>query len=95
MVAFAIGGMPDMIDHQVNGFLATPFETSEFADGLRVALGQRGRSDIRFACRKKVLDSFSREQEIERYLALYGRVLSTQAAPQGSRASAPARASAG
>ena len=95
VVAFAIGGMPDMIDHEGNGFLARPFETSEFANGLRFALQQRDRPDIRLSCRKKVLDSFSREQEIERYLALYRRLLSTQAAIQENRASSPARASIG
>jgi len=95
VVAFAIGGMPDMIDHQVNGFLARPFETSDFANGLRFALQKRERPEIRAVCRQKVLNGFSREQEIERYMSLYGRLLSTQPAPQESRASAPARASAG
>jgi glycosyltransferase involved in cell wall biosynthesis len=95
VVAFAIGGMPDMIDHQVNGFLAAPFETSEFANGLRFTLQQRDRSDIRTACRQKVLNSFSREQEIERYVALYRRLLSARAVTQGSRQPSPAGASAG
>jgi glycosyltransferase involved in cell wall biosynthesis len=95
VVAFAIGGMPDMIDHQVNGFLAPPFETSEFAEGLRFTLQQRDRSDIRAACRQKVLNSFSREQEIERYVALYRRLLSARAVTQGSRQPSPAGASAG
>jgi glycosyltransferase involved in cell wall biosynthesis len=90
VVAFAIGGMPDMIDHQINGFLAAPFDTQEFANGLRFALFQRDRSDTRLACRQKVLDSFSREQEIDQYIALYRRLLSTQAAPQETRVSAPA-----
>jgi len=37
-VAFNIGGMPDMITHQQNGFLATSFDTDELAEGIRWVL---------------------------------------------------------
>jgi glycosyltransferase involved in cell wall biosynthesis len=33
-VAFDIGGMPDMIEHKINGYLAKPFDTSDLAAGI-------------------------------------------------------------
>jgi glycosyltransferase involved in cell wall biosynthesis len=71
VIAFDIGGMPDVIEHKVNGYLAPPFNTVAFADGIRWCLAQRDREGIRFACRDKVLQGFSREQEIDRYISLY------------------------
>ena len=37
-VAFNIGGMPDLISHQTNGYVATPFDTDELAQGIQEAL---------------------------------------------------------
>lgn len=71
VVAFAIGGMPDMIDHGANGYLAPPFDTADFAKGIAWGLAQRGRQDLRDACRKKITEQFSLDQEIEAYLRLY------------------------
>lgn len=74
VVAFDIGGMPDMLNHKVNGFLAVPFSTAQFADGIAWALAQRDNEDARMACRQKVLNGFSLEQEIGRYITLYERL---------------------
>jgi glycosyltransferase involved in cell wall biosynthesis len=76
VVAFDIGGMPDMIDHKMNGYLAAPFSTADFAGGIRWALDQREREGVRVTCRQKVLNGFSVEQEIGRYIALYERLAS-------------------
>lgn len=75
VVAFAIGGMPDMIDHKENGFLATPFSTAEFGEGIQWAFDQRDHQRIRAACRQKVLDGFSVDREIQSYLSLYEGLL--------------------
>lgn len=75
VVAFDIGGMPDMIEHRRNGFLAAPYDTSVFAAGIRWGFDQRGRDDIRLACRQTILSGFSREQEIEKYIGLYEKLL--------------------
>ncbi len=77
--AFDICGMPDMIEHGKNGFLAPAFDTGAFATGIRWGIEQRGREDIRNACRQKILSGFSREQEIEKYVALYERLLVARA----------------
>jgi glycosyltransferase involved in cell wall biosynthesis len=77
VVAFDIGGMPDMIDHLINGFLVSPFDTSNLAEGIQWAIDQRGNEKIREAARNKVLREFSLEGEIDRYVNLYGRLLAS------------------
>lgn len=79
VVAFDIGGMPDMIDHRVNGYLATPFDTSSMAEGIEWALGPGSSATVRQAARDKVLDQFSLQQEIDKYVALYERLLASRA----------------
>ena len=76
VVAFDIGGMPDAIDHKINGYLCAPFDTAALAAGIQWCLAQRGRDEIRVACREKAVTAFSRDQETDRYISLYERLLS-------------------
>ena len=41
VVAFNIGGMPDMIRHKGNGYLAEPFSSEELAEGIKWVLQSR------------------------------------------------------
>ena len=34
VVGFTVGGIPEIIDHKRNGFLAKPFDCTAFADGI-------------------------------------------------------------
>jgi len=81
VVAFAIGGMPDLICPRENGFLAQPFSTEEFAHGIGWALHKCDREDVRAVCRQKVLDGFSVDREIQSYISLYERLLSLNSKP--------------
>lgn len=74
-VAFDIGGMPDMIDHRENGFLATPGDVARLTAGIRWALSRRDDGAVREAARRKVLAEFTTAQEMDRYLALYERLV--------------------
>lgn len=74
-VAFDVGGMPEMIEHGKNGFLAPAFDTQAFAAGIRWAMERRGNEEVRLACRQKILGGFSRQQEIQKYIALYEKLL--------------------
>ena len=38
VLAFDIGGISDMIDHKVNGYLAKPFEIDDLAKGIKWVL---------------------------------------------------------
>ena len=71
VVAFDIGGMPDMIEHKNNGFLALPFDSSQLANGIQWAIDRRGDEEIRQAARNKILKNFSLKSEIDQYIDLY------------------------
>jgi glycosyltransferase involved in cell wall biosynthesis len=71
VVAFSIGGMPDMIEHKKTGFLASPFDSAGLAEGIDWAISQRKSADVRAQARNKILREFSLDQEIDRYVALY------------------------
>jgi glycosyltransferase involved in cell wall biosynthesis len=78
--AFAIGGMPDMIDHQSNGWLSPAFDTAHLASGLSSLLDRKDDPALAGAARRKVEQGFSIDSEIERYLGIYERVLEARAA---------------
>lgn len=71
-VAFAIGGMPDLIESGLSGFLAAPFDTADLAaamtrilndDSLQCAMSRRSR--------QKAEQEFAIESVAGRYARLY------------------------
>lgn len=76
-VAFHIGGMHDMIDHQQSGYLAKPFDAADLAHGLEWTMANRaalvGHARTEAAARYDIV------QIAARYVALYAEVISEQA----------------
>lgn len=89
VIAFAIGGMPDMIDHEVNGYIAAPFDTADYANGIGWMLAQRNAPDLRDSCRQKITSQFSLDQEIGGYLRLYQSLCESRIPKRGRLASSP------
>lgn len=76
VVAFDIGGMPDMIDHQINGYLATPFESDDLADGVMWVLENEGRHEmLAQRARQTVEERYALKTVANRYLTLYQSIL--------------------
>ena len=76
VVAFNIGGMPDMIDHQGSGYLARPFESDDLAAGMMWVLENKARYDILSQhARKTVLERYALKTVANQYLALYQDIL--------------------
>ncbi len=79
-VAFKIGGMPDMIEHQANGYLAQPFDIADLATGIRWVLEDKNRHQkLCDRARQKAEQEFSLELQARRYLALYTQLLQKSA----------------
>jgi glycosyltransferase involved in cell wall biosynthesis len=75
-VAFKIGGMPDLIDHQQNGYLAQPFQIEEFAEGIVWILADRERHrQLAIAARHKAEQEFSQELQARRYHDLFQQIV--------------------
>jgi glycosyltransferase involved in cell wall biosynthesis len=81
VVAFNIGGMPDMIEHKGNGYLATPFDHISLAEGISWVLSDpqlHGRLSAR--ARSLVVENFKLCTVAKRYQALYDDVLNASKA---------------
>lgn len=77
-VAFDIGGMKDIIDHEVNGFLATAFDTAELAHRIATSLSDETRLlAMSEAARRKAVDRFSIIDMASKYAALFMEVQRT------------------
>jgi glycosyltransferase involved in cell wall biosynthesis len=76
VVAFAVGGIPDMVEHGVNGYLAAPEDTHDLAVGIALLLGDADlRQRMGQAGREKVEREFSSSVVARRYMALYEHIL--------------------
>lgn len=72
VVAFNTSGLKDIIDHQVNGFLAKPYESSNLADGIKWVLDDSQRLiELQKNSRKKAEEKFSIENYVDKYYELY------------------------
>jgi glycosyltransferase involved in cell wall biosynthesis len=75
-VAFKIGGMPDMIEHQLNGYLAQSFEVEDLAKGITWVLEDQERhKKLCDRARRKTEQEFTLELQANRYLSLYEKIL--------------------
>jgi glycosyltransferase involved in cell wall biosynthesis len=75
-VAFDIGGLPDMIDHQQNGYLAVPFKSEDLALGISWVLKDDERRRVLSAnARAKVEAEFELSKVSLRYRSLYEELL--------------------
>lgn len=78
VVAFAIGGLLDQIEHKRNGYLACPYDTEDFANGIRWVLEDEERlRDLRHSARKRVERLFDLKAVARRYCELYEEIVTS------------------
>lgn len=76
VVAFEISGLPDIVNHQENGWLARPFDTGDLAKGIGWVLGDEIRRAVLGAtARATVEERFSATLVAKKYGALYADVM--------------------
>ncbi len=71
IVAFNIGGMPDMIDHKENGYLANFKNTDELANGIVFCMN----TNMNISARNKALKMFESSKVADAYVALYKKTV--------------------
>lgn len=79
VVAFGSTGLLDIIDHQVNGYLAEPYYPSSLAEGIEWVLGHPNYEELSMNARKKVETSFDYKVVAEKYKRLYEECLAHSA----------------
>ncbi|MBW4691730.1 MAG: glycosyltransferase family 4 protein [Lyngbya sp. HA4199-MV5] len=76
VVAFNATGLKDIVDHQKNGYLATPFDIEDLEKGIIWVLEDKDRHhELKIHARKKSLQEFSSQVQASRYLSLYRSIL--------------------
>lgn len=72
VVAFDIGGMPDMIEHQINGYIVKPFDISDLAAGIDWVLSDENRhKELCLRAREKAVACFDIKKIAKQYAELY------------------------
>lgn len=72
-VAFEIGGIPEIIDHKENGYIAEYKNASDLSEGIKWVLSK---NDLKQSCIDKVHKKFSIEVVIGQFVDLYQKLLS-------------------
>lgn len=76
VVAFGATGLLDIVDHKKNGYLASPFETEDLANGIAwvLSLDEVAYKLLAQNARDKAEKAFSIELMVQKYLYLFGTI---------------------
>lgn len=74
-VGFATGGIPEMIDHNINGYVANYMDAGDLANGIQWILNNPNPQALSEACVKKVQENYTEEVVAKQYIALYEKLL--------------------
>ncbi len=75
VVGFTTGGIPDMVQHQISGYLAEYRSSSDLAAGISWVFHHPKRELLRSNARKYVEDNFSEKEIANRHIELYHSLL--------------------
>lgn len=85
VVGFRIGGVPDMVRDGESGFLAEPFNTGEFAEGILKALAIQAAGDaLSVGARRVAEEMFMADTVARRYLAVYQSAIARARSARGN-----------
>ncbi len=72
-IGFNIGGIPEMIDHKQNGYIAQYKDAEDLANGIRWILDEADSAQLSENARNKVINNYSESQIAMKYLAIYNQ----------------------
>jgi len=71
VIAFTTGGIPEMVSHEKNGYLATYRSSESFADGMEWMINHPEREQLNQNARQTVMNKFSERIIAEKHIGLY------------------------
>ena len=74
-VGFEIGGIPEMIDHKINGYVTNYKDANDLSNGIQWVLEHGDRQALSDACVKKVQENYTEEVGAKKYLELYKSII--------------------
>lgn len=75
VVAFTTGGIPDMVKHKENGYLAKYRSSESFTDGMEWIIKHPDRGKLNQQARRSITEHFSEEIIAKRHIDLYYQLL--------------------
>ena len=76
VVAFGATGLLDIVDHQETGYLATPYESDDLANGIAWVLEDLDRlKQLSAQAREKAVNTYDNRLVAKQYLDLYHDIL--------------------
>ena len=70
-VGFLVGGIPEMIDHRQNGYVASFRDVDDLAAGIRYVLDEADYAELSRRSVQKVARNYSQQSVAKRYLEVY------------------------
>ena len=71
-VGFRVGGIPEMIDHLENGYLANYKDSEDLAKGILYVLDEKNHQRLAENARQKIIQCYGEEAVAQRYIEVYG-----------------------
>jgi glycosyltransferase involved in cell wall biosynthesis len=75
VVAFTTGGIPDMVQHLQNGYLAEYRSAKSFADGMEWAINHEVPTVLQQKARQTVIDKFAEPVIAQKHIQLYNQLV--------------------
>jgi glycosyltransferase involved in cell wall biosynthesis len=75
VVAFDTGGIPEMVDHRQNGYLAEFKSARDLAAGINEVLFSANADELAKNARTKVLNNYTNEKVASQYIGVYQSIL--------------------
>lgn len=74
-VGFKVGGIPEMIDHKRNGYVAAVRDAADLADGLRWVLDEADKAKLADDAIRKVNVNYSQHSVAMKYIEVYNQAI--------------------
>jgi glycosyltransferase involved in cell wall biosynthesis len=71
VVAFHVGGLPDIVEHQSTGYLAKPFDCQDLAHGVAWIIGGVNANELRDQIRRRAILKYTYPSVAETYANVY------------------------
>ena len=70
-VAFGVGGIPEMITHGKNGYVAEYRNAADLSQGIEFVLCEENGGRLSSACREKAVREYGEQSVVDKYMSLY------------------------
>jgi len=76
VVAYRVGGIPDLVEHGVNGYLASPYDVKDLAHGIeKIIASPKIQKEYGIIAREKIVKCFDIKNVAKQYLSLYQELI--------------------